>query len=31
VADRPALEIYRNSPANTPPAELLTDIYLPLA
>jgi AraC family transcriptional regulator len=27
----PALEFYRNSPEDTPPEELLTDIYMPLA
>jgi AraC family transcriptional regulator len=27
----PALEFYRNSPQETPPEELLTDIYMPLA
>ena len=27
----PALEFYLNSPENTPPEELLTDIYMPLA
>jgi len=27
----PALEMYRNSPTNTRPEDLLTDIYLPLA
>jgi AraC family transcriptional regulator len=27
----PALEFYRNSPQDTPPQELLTDIYMPLA
>ncbi len=26
----PAVEIYRNSPMNTPPDDLLTDIHLPL-
>jgi AraC family transcriptional regulator len=27
----PALEFYRNSPQDTPPEKLLTDIYMPLA
>lgn len=27
----PPFEVYRNSPQNTAPADLLTDIYLPLA
>jgi len=27
----PALEFYRNSPLDTPPEKLLTDIYMPLA
>ena len=27
----PAFEVYRNSPANTPPEDLLTDIHVPLA
>jgi len=27
----PCFEIYRNDPSTTPPAELLTEIYLPLA
>jgi AraC family transcriptional regulator len=27
----PPFEVYRNSPQDTPPEELLTDIYLPLA
>lgn len=27
----PALEFYRNSPEETPPRDLLTDIYMPLA
>ncbi|HZS09116.1 MAG TPA: AraC family transcriptional regulator [Blastocatellia bacterium] len=27
----PALEFYRNSPEHTPPEELLTDVWLPLA
>jgi AraC family transcriptional regulator len=27
----PALEFYRNSPQDTPPEQLLTDIYMPLA
>lgn len=26
----PSFEMYRNSPQNTPPADLLTDIYIPL-
>jgi AraC family transcriptional regulator len=26
----PSLELYRNTPSNTPPDELLTEIYLPL-
>ena len=26
----PALEFYRNSPMNTPPEQLITDIYMPL-
>lgn len=30
VDDRPCMEIYRNSPLDTPPAELLTDLCLPL-
>lgn len=30
AADRPCFEIYRNDPANTAPAELLTDIHMPL-
>lgn len=30
VHDRPCMEIYRNSPLDTPPAELLTDLCLPL-
>ncbi len=29
-ADRPVLEEYLNSPRDTPPGELLTDLYLPL-
>lgn len=28
--DRPGMEIYRNSPLDTPEAELLTDLYVPL-
>lgn len=28
--DRPCMEIYRNTPLDTPPAELLTDLCLPL-
>ena len=28
--DGPAFEIYRNSPRDTPPAELVTDVYVPL-
>ncbi len=28
--DGPAFEIYRNSPRDTPPAELITDIFVPL-
>jgi AraC family transcriptional regulator len=31
IADRPILEEYLNDPRDTPPAELLTDICLPLA
>lgn len=30
-ADTPSYEIYRNDPRSTPPTELLTDIYVPLA
>ena len=30
VAKRPAHEIYRNDPGETPAAELITDIYLPI-
>ena len=30
AADAPVLEEYLNNPQNVPPAELLTDIYLPL-
>jgi AraC family transcriptional regulator len=29
-ADRAPFEIYRNSPADTPPAELITEICVPL-
>lgn len=31
AADAPVLEEYLNNPRDTPPADLLTDIYLPLA
>lgn len=31
VADRPVFEAYLNHPRDTPPAELLSEIYLPLA
>ena len=31
VGSGPALEFYRNRPEETPPEELLTDIYVPLA
>lgn len=31
AADVPVLEEYLNNPRDTPPAELLTDLYLPLA
>ena len=31
AADAPVLEEYLNSPRDTPPTELLTDLYLPLA
>ncbi|WP_221030818.1 AraC family transcriptional regulator [Actomonas aquatica] len=31
LADEPCFESYLNDPDNTPPAELLTDVYLPLA
>ena len=31
LSSAPALEFYRNSPMDTAPEELLTDIYLPLA
>jgi AraC family transcriptional regulator len=31
AADAPVLEEYLNNPRDTPPAELLTDLYLPLA
>jgi AraC family transcriptional regulator len=31
VLSAPSLEMYRNSPTNTRPEDLLTDIYLPLA
>lgn len=31
MADAPVLEEYLNNPRDTPPAELLTDLYLPLA
>lgn len=30
VDDRPCMDIYRNSPADTAPAQLLTDVCLPL-
>ena len=30
VDDRPCMEIYRNTPLDTPPAELLTDLCIPL-
>ena len=30
VDKRPCLEIYRNNPEHTPPAELITDIYIPI-
>ena len=30
VDDRPCLEMYPNDPADTPPAELITEIYVPL-
>ena len=30
VADRSCMEIYRNTPLDTPPAELLTELCLPL-
>ena len=30
VDDRPCMEIYRNSPLDTPAAQLVTDICLPL-
>ena len=30
VDDRPGMLIYRNSPADTPPSGLVTDLYLPL-
>ena len=30
VDDRPCMEIYRNTPLDTAPSELLTDLYLPL-
>ena len=30
VDDRPCMEIYRNTPLDTPPAELLTDLCVPL-
>ena len=30
LADRPCMEIYRNSPLDTPPAQLVTDLCLPL-
>jgi AraC family transcriptional regulator len=31
LGDGPSLEEYLNDPSTTPPAELLTDIYIPLA
>jgi AraC family transcriptional regulator len=31
MRDGACIEIYRNDPAKTPPAELVTDIYLPVA
>lgn len=31
VADQPVFEEYLNNPRDTPPSDLLTDIYLPLA
>jgi predicted transcriptional regulator YdeE len=30
AADAPVFEDYLNSPSQTPPSELLTDVYLPL-
>jgi AraC family transcriptional regulator len=30
AADRPCFEIYRNTPMDTAPEDLITDIYLPL-
>ena len=30
AADRPCFEIYLNTPQDTPPAELITDVHLPL-
>ena len=30
VDNRPCMEIYRNSPLDTPEAELVTDLYVPL-
>lgn len=31
VSDGPSFEIYRNTPGETPPEELRTEIYLPIA
>jgi len=30
ISTDPCIEIYRNSPENTPPEDLLTDVYVPL-
>lgn len=30
IAKKDAFEVYRNDPSDTPPAELITDIYLPV-